>query len=207
MFSVRVRLACLRLAAQCWQASECTTIYSDLRAPRRFYTTASRLLKRCITTHPNLRAPRRFYTTSSKSLKRCGAGWQPAADWQSACLQRLQCRRNASTVCGSPLCGAGWQPVANRRCHCAISVSAEDQASDVETLLWGGFQPALTAMKTRAKPAEPPRKIACPSNQIYSARHRQQTGGQHSHSRQYNQQAGVLHHSRIVALLDLVLCK
>jgi hypothetical protein len=87
----------------------CITTHPILRAPRRFYTTASRPLKRCTTIHSNLRAPRRFYTASSKSLKRCGAGWQPAADWQSACLQRLQCRRNGSVVCGLPLCGAGWQ--------------------------------------------------------------------------------------------------
>jgi hypothetical protein len=37
---------------------------------------------------------------------RLATGWQPAADWQSACLQRLQCRRNASVVCGLPHCGA-----------------------------------------------------------------------------------------------------
>ena len=42
-----------------------------------------------------------------------GAGWQPAADWQSACRSAPIGPKEAPHPCGSPLCGAGWQPPAN----------------------------------------------------------------------------------------------
>jgi hypothetical protein len=39
----------------------------------------------CITISLFLRAPRRSCAAASWMPKQCGAGWQPAADWQSAC--------------------------------------------------------------------------------------------------------------------------
>jgi hypothetical protein len=91
--------------------SLCTTIHSNLRAPRRFCATSSKSLKRCTTIHSNLRAPRRFCATSSKSLKRCGAGWQPAADWQSAC-------RHLSVISQADGCGFAAAALRGRLATC-----------------------------------------------------------------------------------------
>jgi hypothetical protein len=58
--------------------------------------------------HFNLRAPRRFYTTASRLLKLCGAGWQNLRPIVKIGLPLPPEKLPASmvVVCGLPLCGA-----------------------------------------------------------------------------------------------------
>jgi primary-amine oxidase len=92
----------------------------------------------CTTVHSNLRAPRRFYTTSSRLLKRCGAGWQNLRPIVKICLPLPPEKLPAPTsvVCGSPLCGAGWQgrPLGPADCQSACRVAGD-------TPLRGRLQP------------------------------------------------------------------
>jgi len=94
------------------------TVRGASHSRRRFHRPAADLSE-CTTIHSNLRAPRRFYTTSSKSLKRCGAGWQPVGNLRPI-GNRPACsvRNSRKTPAQFAAFGAGWHPAAGWQPAC-----------------------------------------------------------------------------------------